>query len=126
MHCKNEIVKVVIRIIIIIIIIIISLFREGNILSKTAYLQYGLHKINKSIKQECQIINKNAKISKHAYISTQHLIIIRIILWCWPHVCTTQWLSVSWWAHVTPLTTQRGPISNWSSSSCSLVCTFCL
>ena len=57
----------------IIIIIIISLFQEGNILSKTAYLQYGLHKMNKSIIQECQIINKRAKISKHAYISTQHL-----------------------------------------------------
>jgi len=53
--------------IIIIIIIIISLFQEGNILSKTAYLQYGLHKIIKSIIQECQIINKSAKISKHAY-----------------------------------------------------------
>ena len=66
-------------IIIIILIIIISLFQEGNILSKT-YLQYGLHKINKSIIQECQIINKSAKISKHAYISTQHLIIIIIII----------------------------------------------
>ena len=67
-------------IIIIIIIKIISLFQEGNILSKTAYLQYGLHKINKSIIQECQIINKSAKISKHAYISTQHLIIIIIMV----------------------------------------------
>ena len=64
----------------IIIIIIISLFQEGKILSKTAYLQYGLHKINKSIIQECQIINKSAKISKHAYISTQHLIIIMIVI----------------------------------------------
>jgi len=62
------------------IIIIISLFREGNILSNTAYLQYGLHKINKSIKQECQIINKSAKILKHAYISTQHLIIIMVVI----------------------------------------------
>ena len=68
-----------------IIIIIISLFQEGNILSKlmkgqTAYLQYGLHKINKSIIQECQIINKSAKISRHAYTSTQHLIIIIIMV----------------------------------------------
>jgi len=39
----------IIIMIIIIIIIIVSLFQEGNILSKTAYLQYGLHKINKSI-----------------------------------------------------------------------------
>ena len=47
---------------------IISLFREGNILSKTAYLQYGLHKINKSIIQECQIINKRAKYQNmHTY-----------------------------------------------------------
>ena len=63
-----------------IIIIIISLFQEGNILSKTAYLQYGLHKNNKSIIQECQVINKSAKIPKHAYISTQHLIIIIMVV----------------------------------------------
>jgi len=43
-------------------IIIISLFQEGNILSKTAYLQYGLHKINKSISlfQEGNILSKRA------------------------------------------------------------------
>jgi len=63
-----------------IIIIIISLFQEGNILSKTAYLHYGLHKNNKSIIQECQVINKSAKIPKHAYISTQHLIIIIMVV----------------------------------------------
>jgi len=43
-------------------IIIIFLFQEGgNILSKTAYLQYGLYKNNKSITQACQVINKSAK-----------------------------------------------------------------
>jgi len=57
-----------------------SLFQEGNILSKTAYLQYGLHKINKSIIQQGQMINKSAKISKHAYISTQHLKIIIMVV----------------------------------------------
>jgi len=61
-------------------LIIISLFQEGNILSKTAYLQYGLHIINKSIIQECQIINKSAKISRHAYTLTQHLIIIIMVV----------------------------------------------
>ena len=61
-------------------VIIISLFQEGNIISKTAYLQYGLHKINISIIQECQIINKSAKISKHAYISPLHLIIIMVVI----------------------------------------------
>jgi len=40
----------------------------------------GLHIYTGSIVQECQIIKKVQKISKHAYISPQRLILIMVVI----------------------------------------------